>query len=140
MSAITRVLDRLERVKAIGPNRWVACCPVHRDRTPSLSIRETDDRRVLLHDFGGCAVGDVLAAIGLELRDLFNQPLGQQFPPTHSRIPVRDLLELAGYEIDVAGILLIDIVEGRGCSEVAWQRLAQSAERVNAVRSHMNGR
>jgi hypothetical protein len=36
-----------------------------------LSVRELDDGRVLVHDFGGCAVVNVLAAVGLELGDLF---------------------------------------------------------------------
>lgn len=47
-------------------------CPAHRDRTPSLSVRLAGDR-VPLHCFAGCEVGDVTAAIGLDLRDLFDR-------------------------------------------------------------------
>jgi putative DNA primase/helicase len=46
---------------------WVACCPAHRDRTPSLSINEDRDT-ILVHCFGGCsqgAVRDALKARGL---------------------------------------------------------------------------
>jgi hypothetical protein len=88
MSAAAKLLGRLERVKQTGPGRWLACCPAHEDRSPSLSIRETDDGRVLLHDFGGCEVGDVLAAPGLALADLFSRQLPEHsYAPSHSRIP-----------------------------------------------------
>jgi hypothetical protein len=140
VSTAARVLDRLERVKATGPSRWIAACPAHQDRSPSLSVRETDDGRLLLYDFGGCSIEDVLAAIGLQLADLFERPLEHFTRPTSSRIPARDLIELIGFEIDVAGILLAQIVEGRDCSEIAWQRLAQAAQRINRARSEIYGR
>jgi hypothetical protein len=139
-SAAQLILDRLQRAKQTGPGRWIACCPAHDDRTPSLSIRELEDGRVLLHDFGGCETGDVLAAIGMQFSDLFDGPLSHRLPPTNSRIPARDLLELVGHEIDVAGILLTEIVEGRGCSELAWERLAQAAQRIGFARTHLDDR
>jgi hypothetical protein len=67
---IEGLLDRLERVRKAGAG-FVARCPGHLDRSPSLSIREADDGRILVHDFGGCSVLDVVASIGLKLRDLF---------------------------------------------------------------------
>lgn len=66
---IDALLERLHRVHPAGANRWVACCPAHPDRTPSLSIRVVDDK-ILLHCFAGCAPDAVLAALGLEWRDL----------------------------------------------------------------------
>ena len=47
---------------------WIARCPAHRDRTPSLSITETADGRLLLHCFAGCswrAIRDALEARSL---------------------------------------------------------------------------
>lgn len=41
------------------------------DRRHSLAVREKDDRRVLVHDFAGCGVEEVLAAVDLE----FHTPL-----------------------------------------------------------------
>lgn len=41
---------------------WMAKCPAHDDRNPSLSIRETDGK-VLLHCHAGCAQRDVIAAL-----------------------------------------------------------------------------
>jgi len=49
MTAAQRLLDRLDGVKRVADGRWMAKCPAHEDKRPSLSIRETDDGRVLLH-------------------------------------------------------------------------------------------
>ena len=139
MSATTRVLDRLERAKPTGAGRWIAKCPAHADKSPSLSIRETDDGRVLLHDFGGCQTGDVLAALGLELSDLFDKPLEHYAAPSHSRIPARDLLHLISHEIDVVVILLAEVLDAKGISELGWQRLAAAARRIGHARDCVHG-
>lgn len=46
----------LSRVTNVKPNSggWLACCPAHEDRSPSLSINAGDDGRVLLKCFAGC--------------------------------------------------------------------------------------
>lgn len=69
------LLSRLEKVKATGQDRWIARCPAHGDKSPSLTVRELPDGRVLLHCFTGCSTADVLVAIGLEFSDLFPEPL-----------------------------------------------------------------
>ena len=71
MTPAERLLERLENVRPNGKSRWTARCPSHADKTSSLSIRAGDDDAVLLHCFAGCATTDVLASVGLELRDLF---------------------------------------------------------------------
>ena len=74
MSAPAEVLlARLEGVRGAGDGQWMARCPAHADRNPSLSIRETGtgDGRVLLHCFGGCSVADILGTIGLSFANLF---------------------------------------------------------------------
>jgi len=67
------VLDRLEHVTG-GNGKWMALCPAHKDRSPSLAINETDDR-LLLHCFAGCETKHVAAAVGLDMSDLFHQKL-----------------------------------------------------------------
>jgi hypothetical protein len=41
---------------------WIAHCPAHDDRSPSLSIREDHDR-ILVHCHAGCEQRDVIAAL-----------------------------------------------------------------------------
>jgi hypothetical protein len=60
----------LEGLRRSGDG-YVARCPAHQDRTPSLSIRQGDDGRVLLHCWAGCGTEAVLDALGLEWGDLF---------------------------------------------------------------------
>jgi len=59
VSAAERLLGRLKKVRNVAPGRWMACCPSHLDKTASLSIRELDDGRVLIHDFAGCCAEDL---------------------------------------------------------------------------------
>ena len=54
-----------------GRPAWQAKCPIHRDRSPSLSITEPERGRAKVHCFRGCDDEDVLAAKGLVLADLY---------------------------------------------------------------------
>ena len=71
---IDRVLDAIQarggRVNRSG-GQWMCTCPAHDDRNPSLSVKQGDDRRVLLHCHRGCSVESVVDVLGLEMRDLF---------------------------------------------------------------------
>ena len=53
--------------RALGGHRagatWMACCPVHEDRTPSLSISTGTDGKVLVRCHAGCDQRDVIAAL-----------------------------------------------------------------------------
>jgi CHC2 zinc finger len=53
---------------------WVARCPAHNDRSPSLSISEGRDGRVLLWCFAGCPPESIVTALGMTMRDLFTSP------------------------------------------------------------------
>ena len=67
---IDNLLSKLDKVKPTGNGKYLACCPAHPDKSPSLAIKQTDDGKILLHCFSGCQVSDIVAAVGLELSDL----------------------------------------------------------------------
>lgn len=46
-------------------------CPAHPDNKPSLGITENSDGHVLMYCQAGCATADILAAVGLAMRDLY---------------------------------------------------------------------
>ena len=70
MDAIREVvLPRLERVKPASGG-YMACCPAHPDKSPSLSISRGKDQPVVLHCQAGCAPESVLEALGLTFADL----------------------------------------------------------------------
>lgn len=63
------VADHL-KARPTGRLRWSARCPAHEDRSPSLSISEGRDGRVLVHCFGGCRPEAILKAVGLTFADV----------------------------------------------------------------------
>jgi hypothetical protein len=129
------ILDRLEGVRQTAPGRWLARCPAHADRSPSLSIRELDDGRVLIHDFAGCEVHEILAHVGLNFADLFEKPLGQQFAPTKSRTSAAEVLGTLDHETHVVAIIGADMLENRAIDEPTWKRLAAAVERIGTARA-----
>lgn len=64
------LLSRLKQVRPNGKDKWVARCPAHADKSPSLAVAEADGK-TLIHCFAGCGVDDILAAVGLEMDALF---------------------------------------------------------------------
>jgi hypothetical protein len=75
-----------------GAKGWLARCPAHADRLPSLSITEGRDGRTLLRCFAGCTTEAIVGALGLKLGDLFRsearplRPGAIRTRPTPSRV------------------------------------------------------
>ena len=65
------ILDRLQKVKSCGSGKWKACCPAHEDKSPSLSIKQTDEGNTLIKCWSGCFTADIVESIGLQMNDLF---------------------------------------------------------------------
>jgi 5S rRNA maturation endonuclease (ribonuclease M5) len=65
MTVLDRVRDKLDI------RNGMAKCPAHDDSSPSLSVGEGDDGRVLLHCHAGCTHDQIVAAVGLTVADLF---------------------------------------------------------------------
>lgn len=87
-SPIELVLQRLPGAIKNGRG-WKAKCPAHEDQHPSLKLDVGEDGTVLVHCHAGCQTIDVLAKIGLDLRDLYphdathrvgEAPSGRQAP------------------------------------------------------------
>lgn len=130
MSPADKLLSRLQRVKRTGPGRWIASCPTREDRHPSLAIRELDDGRVLVHDFGGEDVASILAAVGLDIRDLFPAAPGAAAPPVRRPFHAADLLALVAMESSVAVVVCADVLRSRTASEADFARLLTAAQRL----------
>lgn len=135
------VFGRLDGVRKRRAG-WVARCPAHPDRTPSLSINEGDDGRVLLYCFAGCDFQAIVAALGLAARDLMGD--GPAPPPrspaesigadllTREKWTDPDVLEL--YQLAdlqrtvdgfVADVRQAETVNG---DTADWERLALAAQ------------
>lgn len=133
MSPADLLLPRLDGVRRTGPGRWVAKCPAHADRVPSLTLREASDGRLLLHCFGGCPVDQVLEAVGLELHALFARRPGTPGAGTRrERRPwnAADLLALAAHEARIVFVAATDLAQGRPLPQAERQRLLEAARRL----------
>lgn len=53
------------------PTGFIARCPAHDDKSPSLSISVGTDGRVLLKCFAGCPLQQILSSAGIRMMDLF---------------------------------------------------------------------
>lgn len=109
MTAADTLLARLDKAKPTGPDAWIAACPAHEDKRPSLSIKQVDDR-TLIHCWAGCGAADVVAAVGLSLADLFDRQPEIETPQRPRRPPLpssRELVALLEYDLAV-----IDIAAG----------------------------
>jgi hypothetical protein len=74
VSPIDRVIEALADFGSEPRERgrgWLASCPAHEDRHPSLVVTPTAQGNVIMHCRAGCSTADVLAQIDLEMRDLF---------------------------------------------------------------------
>lgn len=69
MLTIEEFAGRLKDVRK-GPRDWSALCPAHDDHNPSLTFR-ADGRGIRFHCHAGCARKEILAAMNLEVKDVF---------------------------------------------------------------------
>ena len=132
MSAET-LLSRLAGKRRSGDGRWLARCPAHEDRSPSLSIRETGDR-VLLFCHAGCTAPEIVAAVGLTMADLFDgkPSSGKSSTP---RVPFSERAAVIEREAGVAAVIGSDFLEHKEIGPTTWARLAQAVRRIADARA-----
>ena len=142
MSKVENFIQRLGKVRGRNGS-WTAQCPAHEDKSPSLSVREAEDGRVLVHCFGGCDVHSVLGAVGMDMNDLFperderldhNQVSKSLKPAFYAS----DLLRIASFECLVVMIAAYDMRRGKKLSEEDLNRLETAQQRIEEVIQYAN--
>lgn len=142
MTPAEKFVQRLSKVKGRNGS-WTACCPAHEDKSPSLSVREADDGRVLVHCFGGCDVHTVLGAVGMDMTDLFPErderlDHNQVTKPIKPAFYASDLLRIASFECLVVMIAAYDMRRGKKLSESDMNRLQIAQQRIEEVVQYAN--
>jgi hypothetical protein len=141
------LLARLAGVKARGPGRWIARCPAHKDCTPSLSIREEPDGRILIHDFGHCSVFAVLEAVDLKVADLFPEPVRRNEHETTQERRLRqaaerqrlhthaaaDALKVIAREALIVRLVAEDLAAGLPITPDRRERMLQAYLRISGA-------
>jgi hypothetical protein len=119
----------------------MACCPAHDDRHPSLSIRELDDGRLLLHCFSGCDVKSVLSALGLEFDALFpDKPRDHRVGAERRPFLPSDVFEIVRHEVTTVAIIASRMHAARALSEADYYRLYTATVRLDDIGEHAYGR
>jgi hypothetical protein len=76
-TAYERIIDRLRsdgrKVRESRPGQAMAQCPAHDDRNPSLKITGIEGQ-VLIYCHAQCPIENVLAPLGITMRDLYDNP------------------------------------------------------------------
>ena len=110
-------------IRPRGPQAFMASCPLHTDRSPSLSVGWRANTRagtggaVLLHCFSCQSPADAIAAaLGLRLTDLFDNP-----PATGQRSP-RAAQPKAARRAPALGPLPARITAPRQHTDHQWRR------------------
>ena len=138
---IDALLARLDPVQKTG-NGWRCNCPTGHRTRGTLSLAQGDSGAILLHCFSGCAVSDVLGALGLSMGDI--QPARLRDESPEGRRAARAQFRLASVQSAAAvleregNIVLIaagDLLRADDFSPADFQRLVEAVERVAAARA-----
>ena len=136
---IDNLISRLRKVKRTGNGQFIACCPAHDDRSPSLSIREVDDGRVLLNCLAGCATEDVLGAVGLDFSDVTpEKPIYHKAKPIKPRVYSTDALRLIQFEARIILLAAYELKNNKPLADDDLKRLELAMERINTATEMAN--
>src|SRR5215216_3527661 len=67
------------------PDKFTALCPAHEDRRPSLDVAQGEKGVVMTCRSHRCPADRIMAALGLEMRELFDDDGDRDLPPRPSR-------------------------------------------------------
>ena len=131
---IENILTKLEKVESRGAERWIARCPAHPDRSPSLAIKISGEQ-VLLHCFAGCSVEQILDSINAEWADIMPQSKPTGYKHKKSFFPASDVLACLEHELLVCVLVAQQMVDGESIDSEDKERLALAVQRIDEARS-----
>ena len=130
---IEQFLSALEKVKSTGHNKWMACCPVHSDKTPSLAIRLAEGERILFHCFGCQANGiEICNAMGINPEEMF-PPRDKNWKRERVPFPADQILVALANEATILELAANDMAHGVKVDE---QRVALARDRITTAVSY----
>lgn len=128
-----KFIAQLTKVKRTGRESWIACCPAHEDKNPSMTVTEKDDGRVLIHCFAGCSVDSILGAVGMTFSDIYPEREADPYQPNKpERMPFnpRDVLAAVSTESLIVALSGAQVANGEPLDDVNRKRLMLAVERL----------
>jgi hypothetical protein len=132
------LLSRLRNVRPTGRGKWIASSPTREDKHPSLAIRELQDGRILVHDFGGSSAQEILDAVGLAISDLFPQKEIHYCKPERRPFPAADVLQCLAFEALIVATTGRKLLQGN-LSDTDRSRLMKAVGRIEAATQYGAG-
>ena len=139
MDATQLLLSRLPSFRKVKDNKFVARCPAHEDRSPSLAISR-GDKGALLHCFAGCSVPDILEALGLEagqLFDDFDKHGHARSAPVKAPFDARQALSSIADELTLSSLLLRKFLTEGTVTNGDLQTLIGCQHEIDEVRKQL---
>ena len=137
--SVNDILSRLEKVKKTGRDSWVAACPAHPDKHPSMTIKNLEDGTILIHDFAGCTIEQIIGAVGLEFDALFPPKSEHRVKPIRNPFNAHDVLAAIELEIDIVALCALDLAKNEPISKPNLDRLAVAQRRIHEARELIRG-
>jgi len=127
---IESFLTHLQKVRPSG-NGWLACCPAHDDKSPSLAVGIGNAGGIIVRCFAECSFESIVDSLGLKPADLMPETL----PDVHAVKPIafnaRTALEALAYQATIVAIAAEDMSRGKPLSLADRDRLFQIAGNIN---------
>jgi hypothetical protein len=131
---VTLLINRLHHARQIRQDRWIAKCPAHDDRSPSLSISETSDGTVLIRCWAGCGAEDIVNAVGLRLGDLFPRQFTSIRTHSHkNRFNAYEVVKTACSESMILCLAYQQVLSGTPVSPEDEKRIDQAIHAITAI-------
>lgn len=136
---IEDILPHLKKVRKTGPSNWIACCPAHDDKNPSMTLKQQPDGTVSVHCFALCGFEAIVASVGLGYGPWFPE---KTEPHKHVRAPypAADILECIAEEAMIVWVVANDIAEGKEVPSVDRERINLANKRLQKAVEVMRGK
>ena len=93
-SKLSKLLALLDGVKE-GSGGFTAKCPAHEDKGNHLSIKRTENGKVLIHCYKGCSTESIMSALDMTTADLFDDaPPSPKLKAKQTKETVWDIVDL----------------------------------------------
>ena len=124
-------VNKLQKVKSVGRDSWMACCPAHDDKNPSLKV-DLKGEKILIKCWSGCDTESILGAVGMDFDDIFpDRPIYQRSSGRQPMLSSADALRIVKYEAMVIWMYGQDLKNKKTPSDEDHQRFVLAVSRVN---------
>lgn len=134
-------LNRLNKVTQKGNGKWLACCPVHNDKSPSLGI-DDDNGVVLIHCFGCGATGpEVADKLGIDISELFppnNTDYENHTNQSRKYFNSGHVIDALYDEILISTIIIDGIIKDPSQAAQVKERLVTALSRISDTLVYIN--